>query len=236
MKPSAKKRDFYLKIGSFKVIEQSFFWGCLIMITLISIFLYFFQRESFSNPLVYLIFGVFIILFCVVMPFVFFPLARKEVMKGIVLPEPKIENRISFHELCEACKEINEADNPYVAEPHEDEGWIDITWNWKDSIDFYNSKINKNKEVFYTCYKIYDDYTYETLDIQKSSYFMISKKGLGGSYSINIGHLAHTEYIINVSSNKENGLGIHEYKLKTVDMTNYMHAWLAEHGYRYRGL
>lgn len=238
MKPSKKNRNFYLLISSPNFLKWTFFWGFIILMIPILTIIYFANSDMYYEPIFYLILAGFGVIFCGLIPFGFIPLVTKIIMSGKKFPIPKTENRVSFHELCSLCNEINNADNPYVAEPHENEGWIDITWNWKDSIDMGILSVDKNKELYYMLFKFYDDYTYDYLDMQVSSDFMLSagKAPIKLSSHAQIGHLSNMQYQAALSKPAGGEIGIHEYRLNTNDMANYMFAWLAEHGYKYRGL
>ena len=65
------------------------------------------------------------------MAFLITKLIVKVMQKGVIIPEPIETNRISFHELCSEALKINDSDLPWLVEPHEEEGWIDVTWKWK---------------------------------------------------------------------------------------------------------
>ena len=169
------------------------------------------------------------------MAFLITKLVVKVMQKGIIIPEPIETNRISFHELYSEALKINDSDLPWFVEPHEEEGWIDVTWKWKDSQDLQGLQgINKNEEVFYKLFKVYDDYTYEDLDMVTSkNYILSSSPALSSEFAI--GHTKQKQYRA-VIGNDESGFGIHQYTIDTNELTNFMHSWFAQHGYRYRGL
>jgi len=158
----------------------------------------------------------------------------KATTKGIKKYEPVIENRISFHELCQEAVKLGEK-TPWKIEPHEAEGWIDVTWKWKDSVDLYGVGVNKNEELFYKLFRVYDDYTYEDIDMLISKNAMMSLQNAGLPINMYIGHVKNKQFRVNVGIDSEEGAGIHEYTFDTVQLTNYMHKWFAEHGYAYRG-
>ena len=56
-------------------------------------------------------------------------IVTKHMGKGIILKEPIIENRVDFHELCNQALMINNENNPWLVEVHEDEGWIKYSKN-----------------------------------------------------------------------------------------------------------
>lgn len=233
MYPSEKKRNFALKWSSYGFAKK--LWIILLLaFVVILIPLAFVLPLLPEERLVFILAVLAFSAFLGTMAFLIMHLVKKFLMKGVEEYEPIIENRIPFDELCQEVQKLN-AETEWLVEPHESEGWIDVTWKWKDSVDLIGRGINKNEEVFYKLIKFYDDYTYEDLDMITSKNAVLSGAGGGFAKQYAIGHAQTKEYRVAIGSD-ESGVGAHEYSINTVDLTNFMHKWLAEHGYAYRGL
>lgn len=176
--------------------------------------------------------AVFGITFIIVVP-IFTNIVFKGLQHNIVIHEPNNE-KVDFHTLCQKCSEINNDDNLYIAEAHEAEGWIDITWCWKDSMDLEASGINKNTQIFYKLFKVYSDGTYTDLDMMTTTDVMLGLSGISLWRSTHLGHIGAKKFEITLSKPKDGNFGLNEYTLNTTEMTNYMHKWFAKHGYKYR--
>lgn len=176
--------------------------------------------------------AAFGIAFIIVVP-IFIGAVAKVLQRDIIIPEPNNE-KVDFHTLCQKCSEINNDDNPYVAEAYEDEGWIDVTWRWKDSVDLESSGINKNTQIFYKLFKVYPDGTYTDLDMTTTTGVMLGVRGINLWISTYLGHIGTKKFEITLSKPKDSNFGLNEYTLDTTEMTNYMHKWFAKYGYKYR--
>lgn len=176
--------------------------------------------------------AVFGITFIIVAP-ICTGLVAKGLQHNIVIPESNNE-KIDFHSLCQKCSEINADDNPYIAEAHESEGWIDVTWRWKDSVDLGASGIDKNTQIFYKLFKVYPDGTYTDIDMTTTTDVMLGLSGIGLWKTTYLGHIGAKKFEITLSKPKDDNVGLHEYTLDTTEMTNYMHEWFTKHGYKYK--
>ena len=233
MYPSEKKRNAALKISSYELIKKIWIIA-IIALTVILVPIGLVLPIEPNEKLIFIISVVVFMAFLAGMAFLIMSLVKKLLVKGIEYYEPNIRNRIPFHELCREAMKLND-ETIWLVEPHENEGWIDVTWKWKNSVDVSGFGINKNEEIFYKLIKIYDDYTYEDLDMITSKNAMLSIAGGGFSKQFAIGHIQDREYRITIGSD-DSGMGVHEYSINTKDLTNFMHKWLAERGYQYRGL
>ena len=123
-----------------------------------------------------------------------------------------------------------------TAEIHPDEGWIDVTWKWKESIDINSSSASQNEEVFYKLFRIHDDFTYEDLDYTTSKTSALYPGGAGISKGFFLGRAKKKVYMANIGHNAAEGPGACQYMIDTDELANFMHQWFADRGYRYRGI
>ena len=181
---------------------------------------------------------VFVICF-VSLSFFIISAAANKVSDGIVLCEPVIENRISKKELFREAEKINGMNTPWMVDVYEQEGWIDVTWRWKDSIDYELScgrdPLNRNREVFYKFFKVYDDYTYDDVDMVTTINYSAGAYSLSVGAAMYVGKIRIKAAVFALGTNKDNGTGFHEYSVDSDELANFMHRWFSEHGYRYRG-
>lgn len=233
MYPSEEKRNSALKWSSYKFAKK--LW-IILMVVLVPL--------SFLLPILLpllpqekLIFAAAVAAFWLFlggMAFGIMAIIKKVLMNGLEEYEPIVENRVSIKTLCEEAMRLNE-ETSWQVEPHVNEGWIDVTWKWKDSIDAARLGAMKDEEIYYKLIKLYDDYTYDDLDMLTSKKAMLGLGGGAFSKGFSIGHIQSKQY--NVSLGMRDGeAGVHQYTLDTTELTNYMHRWLAEHGYAYRGM
>lgn len=223
------KRNFYLKINNPKFIINAFRYGASGFLLFIGLLLSFLTHDTL---LLFLTLPIILILGVLVPLFIKFIV--KKTNEKVVLPEVSDE-KISKNELFEKVKEIDNSQIPWDFEIHENEGWIDVTWKWKDYANFETGAVKKNKAVFYKFYKIHDDYTYEELDMLTNLVFGAGNKGFNLSYNMQLGHLQYMAYNIPLVSVDENGVEVlKENRINTIDLTNYMHKFFADNGYTFR--
>lgn len=233
MYPSEKRRNMALRWSSYKFAQRMWIImliAFLLLTTCIAIFVPRLPEERF----IFIAASFAFCLFLGLMAFGILALTKILLTKGIEEYEPVSGLQISIDALCEEALLLNE-ETDWQVEAHKDEGWIDVTWKWKDSVDLFGAGVRKNQEIFYKLIKLYDDYTYEDLDMIISTNAMLGLGGTGFSKSFAMGHIQNKRFEMTLGRDAD-GTGLHEYSLNTVELTNFMHKWLAEHGYAYRGL
>ena len=236
MKPSEKTRNIALFVSSYRYIKMMWI-GVAIIVTVFAIPFMIFMGNGFDSTATEILFTVgAVILFDAFLFGIAFVIIRgvhKTVEKNLVYPPANTQNRLNLHDLCEEALAINDKNTPLFVETHEAEGWIDVTWRWKDSIDF-NRGVEKNVEVFYKFFKINDDFTYQEVDMITSSSVLLSPVGLRVGKNMHIGRLRNREFQITVGIDSADGPGVHRYSMNSDTLANFMHKWLADRGYRYR--
>lgn len=234
MKPSLQKRESALKWSSFTRIKKLWIKVSAIVLPIL-ILIELILPVPFNVKLLVILFTLVFFGILIGLAFGIMSAIVKGISKGVETYEPVLENRVDFHTLCQEALKISE-NSPWLVEPHEAEGWIDVTWKWKDSVDLNGLGVDKNEELFYKMFKVYSDYTYEDLDMVISKNAMLSLLNGGMSVNFYIGHVQNKQYRINIGIDSERGAGIHTYAFDTLQLTNYMHKWFAAHGYKYRGM
>ena len=173
-------------------------------------------------------FGIIFIL----IGFVFVPLVVNKMILGGEEKYPISPNRLTKNELL---ADISSIDDKYAATINDD--WIDVTWNWKNTKYFNGQGISKEQSIFMKLYRIKNNGTYDELDCEMSyeAYLELLQMRGGMHYHCFVGRTAHKiiEIVIGKDKNApEKGVGVQKFELNTLDITNYMHKWFADRGYR----
>lgn len=238
MFPSEKKRNSLLRWATNTRIPKTCFSiaGVIFLIVgLISII------EAFNDPvyrfgLIYpldspkIIFGgacLFFGLFFGFFGFVFFTLIEKGIHKGeinypitnIMYPKSRI--------LQEALTTI---DPSLLVAVNGD--WIDVTYNYMQSTHIEDIGLEFSKSAYTKMYRLNDDYTFSELDLLHTT--SASNTGfVGASYNnhIKIGRIKHCSFNVTLNLSKD-GIEPKVYTFNTLELTNYMHKWFADRGYK----
>lgn len=238
MFPSEKKRNHLLRWATNIKIPQVCFsivgFSCLItgIITIIEALNDPFYKLGFIDLLdsakfvvggACLLFGLFFSFF----GFVFFPLIEKGIHKGeinypitnIMYPKSRI--------LQEALTTI---DPSLLVAVNGD--WIDVTYNYMQSTHIEDIGLEFSKSVYTKMYRLNDDYTFSELDLLHTT--SASNTGfVGASYNnhIKIGRIKHCSFNVTLDLTKD-GIEPKVYTFNTLELTNYMHKWFADRGYK----
>ena len=109
--------------------------------------------------------------------------------------------------------------------------WIDFEADWQNCLSIHNG-ILQSHQIFKKLILVQDNFTYKELDYENNSELGIGVKTFAAGSTTTIGRMKGHELIYNISMNLSNGkLGVNGYSIDTVDITNEVHKWLADHGY-----
>lgn len=238
MFPNEKKRNHLLRWATNIKIPQMCFSivgvSCLIVgiITIIEalndpVYRYIridlLDRAKFVVGGACLLFGLFFSFF----GFVFFPLIEKGIHKGeinypitnIMYPKSRI--------IQEALTTI---DPSLLVAVNGD--WIDVTYNYMQSTHIEDIGLEFSKAVYTKMYRLNDDYTFSELDLLHTT--SASNTGfVGVNYRnhIKIGRIKHCSFNVTLDLSKD-GIEPKVYTFNTLELTNYMHKWFADRGYK----
>ncbi len=190
--------------------------------------------ETVNSPLNGYSVGVIIAAFgCLyaIIGFVLIPIAFKSIHKGEITYPVSME-RMSKEQLF---ADITSIDDKYSVKVNDN--WIDVTWNWQNSTLFGNLSISKRQDIFMKLFRINDDGTFNELDcdINYELYAGLKEFRLIYEKEMHVGRSRHKAFQIGFGTdgnNPQNGFGIQKFELDTLDLTNYMHKWFADRGYR----
>lgn len=109
--------------------------------------------------------------------------------------------------------------------------WIDFEADWQNCLSIHNG-ILQSHQIFKKLILVQDNFTYKELDYENNSELGIGVKTFAAGSTTTIGRMKGHKLIYNISMNLSNGkLGVNGYSIDTVDITNEVHKWLADHGY-----
>ncbi|SFQ50306.1 hypothetical protein SAMN02910358_02508 [Lachnospiraceae bacterium XBB1006] len=144
---------------------------------------------------------------------------------------PVNPNPMSYHALFSDALLLPEY-SPYVCAIHEKEGWIDVTWKWRDSTDFRGLGVSQKKYVYSKLFRVYENHTYRELDLLSE----VSGNLTALSYfkSLKLGHISQFSWNASFGVDNQTGhTGVNTFQMNSSNMTNYMHKWFADRGYRF---
>lgn len=98
------------------------------------------------------------------------------------------------------------------------------------------TKIKHSKSLAHLCESdiitLQDNFTYKELDYENNSELGVGVKTFAAGSTTTIGKMKGHKLIYNIGMNLSNGkLGVNSYSIDTLDVTNEVHKWLADHGY-----
>lgn len=109
--------------------------------------------------------------------------------------------------------------------------WIDFEADWQNCLSIHNG-ILQSHQIFKKLILVQDDFTYKELDYENNSELGIGAKTFAAGSTTTIGKLKSHKLIYNIGMNLSNGrFGVNGYSIDTLDVTNEVHKWLADHGY-----
>lgn len=109
--------------------------------------------------------------------------------------------------------------------------WIDFEADWQNCLSIHNG-ILQSHQIFKKLILVQDNFTYKELDYENNSELGIGTNSLVAENTIAVGKIKSHKLIYNIGMNLSNGkLGINSYSIDTLDITNEVHKWLADHGY-----
>lgn len=109
--------------------------------------------------------------------------------------------------------------------------WIDFEADWQNCLSIHNG-ILQSHQIFKKLILVQDNFTYKELDYENNSELGVGVKTFAVGSTTTIGRMKGHKLIYNIGMNLSNGkLGVNSYSIDTVDVTNEVHKWLADHGY-----
>ena len=234
MKPSNKLRLKALRFSSPNYMKKVWLLLSCILFPVLAVVFLMIPLPGKVKAMMIIDLAVFMTLLTVA-AFLIIGKVSKMLISGLKIPEQVSQNRLSRDQLMQDALNIG-AGVPWTAEIHPDEGWIDVTWKWKESIDINSSSASQNEEVFYKLFRIHDDFTYEDLDYTTSKTSALYPGGAGMSKGFFLGRVKKKVYRTNISHNAAEGPSARQYMIDTDELANFMHQWFADRGYRYRGV
>lgn len=144
---------------------------------------------------------------------------------------PISENKTEKHILLKNVPLFNE--DPHLQLQVEVFGdWIDVTFYWRNSFSI-TSKSLRNRSVYKKMILIKNNYTYQELDCEKVKDVDLSMHSFSLHKTIKYGKIAHHVIKYDIGKDDDTGnIGINKHEFSTVDITNKIHKWLADNGYR----
>ena len=109
--------------------------------------------------------------------------------------------------------------------------WIDFEADWQNCLSIHNG-ILQSHQIFKKLILVQDNFTYKELDYENNSELGVGVKTFAAGSTTTIGKMKGHKLIYNIGMNLSNGkLGVNSYSIDTLDVTNEVHKWLADHGY-----
>lgn len=109
--------------------------------------------------------------------------------------------------------------------------WIDFEADWQNCLSIYNG-ILQSHQIFKKLILVQDNFTYKELDYENNSELGVGVKTFAAGSTTTIGKMKGHKLIYNIGMNLSNGkLGVNSYSIDTLNVTNEVHKWLADHGY-----
>lgn len=109
--------------------------------------------------------------------------------------------------------------------------WIDFEADWQNCLSIHNG-ILQSRQIFKKLILVQDNFTYKELDYENNSELGIGVKTFAAGSTTTIGRMKGHKLIYNIGINLSNGrFGVNGYSIDTLDVTNEVHKWLADHGY-----
>ena len=109
--------------------------------------------------------------------------------------------------------------------------WIDFEADWQNCLSIHNG-ILQSHQIFKKLILVQDNFTYKELDYENNSELGVGVKTFAAGSTTTIGKMKGHKLIYNIGMNLSNGkLGVNSYFIDTLNVTNEVHKWLADHGY-----
>lgn len=109
--------------------------------------------------------------------------------------------------------------------------WIDFEADWQNCLSIHNG-ILQSHQIFKKLILVQDNFTYKELDYENNSELSVGVKTFAAGSTTTIGKMKGHKLIYNIGINLSNGrFGVNGYSIDTLDVTNEVHKWLADHGY-----
>lgn len=109
--------------------------------------------------------------------------------------------------------------------------WIDFEADWQNCLSIHNG-ILQSHQIFKKLILVQDNFTYKELDYENNSELGVGVKTFAAGSTTTIGKMKGHKLIYNIGMNLSNSkLGVNSYSIDTLDVTNEVHKWLADHGY-----
>lgn len=109
--------------------------------------------------------------------------------------------------------------------------WIDFEANWQNCLSIHNG-ILQSHQIFKKLILVQDNFTYKELDYENNSELGVGVKTFAAGSTTTIGRIKGHKLIYNIGMNLSNGkIGVNSYSINTLEVTNAVHKWLADHGY-----